>query len=236
MGNTSSGGSGDTTFNNPYANYSQMSGGKPLINGLPEDISNILAGGSQQLGQQAQNFLPQIQQYLGQAQTGVNNATQDTLGQLNQNANQQYQNLTQQLSPTGGLGQQLAGEYNNYGITPQSGAFQQGLGNQYGQMMQSVNQNEMGVIDSGGQQNQTLGSQMGTAPLSLLSNVLGQQQSLTNEATQLPIQNWQNSMGYGAAQNLGNQNASAQNYGAQMGLLGNLGGGALSGIGAAYGK
>jgi hypothetical protein len=277
MGGSSDSGS---SFNNPYAQYSQMKGGQPLVNGLPMDISNILAGGGQQLQQQAQDFLPQIQQYLNQAKQGASGATTEGLAQmggiygdaqkqlggmvdrnLSQNQDQlkgilgdYSRDFVGQLGPQGNLGQQLTGEFNNLGITPQSGAFQAGLGNQmatlgsqnalalgqqaladqsqgqaaeYGLLGQGAG--AMGGISSAGTRiNQGLGTQMGTDPLNLMSGVLGQQQSLTNEATQLPIQNWQSSMGYDAAQNLGNQNVQAQNYGAQMGLLGNLGGAGIS--------
>ena len=94
-----------------------------------------------------------IQQQM-QTQQGM---TDQYMQQLQGNANQDYQNLTSQLSPTGGLGQQLAGEYNNYGITPNSGAFQQGLGNQYGQMMQNVNQQQAGALQQGYQTQSGLG-------------------------------------------------------------------------------
>jgi hypothetical protein len=94
-----------------------------------------------------------IQQQMG-VQQGMN---QDYMNSLTQNANQDYQNLTAQLAPTGGLGQQLAGEYNNYGITPNSGAFQQGLGNQYGQMMQNVNQQQANALNQGYQTQSGLG-------------------------------------------------------------------------------
>src|ERR1700735_5397206 len=55
-------------------------------------------------------------------QTGLN---QQYMGQLQNLGNQDYQNLTTQLGPSGPLGQQLSGEFANYGITPNSGAFQE---------------------------------------------------------------------------------------------------------------
>lgn len=214
----------DDNFNNPYTGLSQLSAtGQPLINGLPQGVSDILSTGSQNLGNQTNQFLPQIQQYLKQAQGGVDNATGQAVNQLQGLANSDYMNLTQQLSPTGQAGKQLAGEYNNYGITPNSGAFQEGLANQYAPLLMQSNQQQAGVINAGSQLDQSLGAQSGTMPLNLLTNTLGQQQSLTNEATQLPIQNYENSLGFSSAQNLGSQNVSAQNNAAQAGLYGSLG-------------
>jgi hypothetical protein len=94
-----------------------------------------------------------IQQQMGTQQGMTNQYMQ----QLGQNANQDYSNLTSQLAPSGQLGQQLAGEYNNYGITPNSGAFQEGLGNQYGQMMNQVNAQQASALGQGYQTQSGLG-------------------------------------------------------------------------------
>jgi hypothetical protein len=104
---------------------------------------------------------PQLQQtnplqYLQGDQSAIGGAAQQQQGmtnqyvnQLGQLGNQDYQNLTSQLGPQGQLGQQLAGEYNNYGITPQSGAFQEGLGNQYGNLLNQVNSQQASALGQG---------------------------------------------------------------------------------------
>ena len=104
---------------------------------------------------------PQLQQtnplqYLQGDQNAIGGASQQQqgltnqyVGQLGQLGNQDYQNLTTQLGPTGQIGQQLAGEYNNLGITPQSGAFQQGLANQYGTLLDQTNQQQASALGQG---------------------------------------------------------------------------------------
>ena len=96
-----------------------------------------------------------IQQQMGVQQDITNQGmgTQAGLGQgyvqgLQGLANQDYSNLTSQLGPTGAIGQQLAGEYNNLGITPQSGAFQQGLANQYAPLLMQANTQQANALGS----------------------------------------------------------------------------------------
>ena len=101
-------------------------------------------------------YLQGDQSAIGSAMTQQQGMTQNTVNQLQGLAGQDFSNLTTQLGPTGPLGQQLAGEYNNLGITPQSGAFQQGLGNQYGNLLNQTNAQQAGVITQGGQDQSAL--------------------------------------------------------------------------------
>lgn len=104
---------------------------------------------------------PQLQktnplQYLQGDQTAIQGAqtqqqgmTNQALGSLRGLADQNYSDLTTQLGPNGGLGQQLSGEFANYGITPQSGAFQSALANQYGNLLNQTNSQQAGIVNQG---------------------------------------------------------------------------------------
>lgn len=122
------------------------------------NINSIYSGGlntQQQLSNNAQ----------GQSQ-GITN---QNLAQLNELLNNYDQNFVSQLGPQGQLGSQIMGEFNNYGLTPNSGAFQSALGNQLGSLG-AQNQLSLGsaLVNNGAnsQQNllsQGLGGQLSTA-------------------------------------------------------------------------
>jgi hypothetical protein len=128
--------------------------GSPGAGYVGEGLGAGLTGYGLSMNPQLQSVNPL--QYLQGDQNAINQTMQQQQG-MNQQyiqglqnlGNQDYQNLTTQLGPTGQLGQQLSGEFANYGITPQSGAFQSALGNQYGQMMQNVNQQQAGALGQG---------------------------------------------------------------------------------------
>jgi len=189
-GSMGAGGQGTISFDNEglMANFPTSA--------LPtayQDISNLYGnlGTEGQLaamyGSEANtNALQQGQTAIGQSyQTGLNNenaATGQALGNSQALTNQNLSNLTNQmntydqnfisqLGPQGQLGQQLAGEYNNYGITPSSGAFQEGLGNTLGSLG-AQNQLQLGT---------QLVNQGNTSEQNLLSQGLGGQLS-TNQA------------------------------------------------------
>lgn len=137
-----------------------------------------------------------IQQQMGTQQGITNQGMQDQSGLNNQYinqlqglGNQDYQNLTTQLGPNGQLGQQLSGEYNNYGITPQSGAFQQGLANQYGNLLMQNNQQEANAAGQG-YQNLSGISQQGTQTQSGLGQT-GLQNQLGLESQSVDTSNAQ---------------------------------------------
>jgi hypothetical protein len=68
------------------------------------------------------------------AQNQIGSLENQNLGQVNSLLNNYDQSFIQQLGPQGNMGQQLMGEFNNYGLTPNSGAFQSALGNTMGQL------------------------------------------------------------------------------------------------------
>ena len=145
-----------------YYNQAQQATTQAQNQGIG-NINNIYGGGlgtQQSLTNQA---IPESQALTGQS-----------MGNLNSVLNNYDQNFIQQLGPSGQLGQQLMGEFNNYGITPQSGAFQAALGNQLGTL--------------GGQNQLALGSQLvnqgGQAQQNLLSQGLGGQLSTAQQGTQ----------------------------------------------------
>jgi hypothetical protein len=105
-------------------------------------------------------------QYMNQLM-GIDSTQNSLLAQQDQN---QLGNLTANLSPAGIMGQQLAGEYNNVGATPQSGAFQAQLANQYGNLL---SQQQQGILQQSiGQQNQ-LGAAAGSG-FNALTGIQGQ--------------------------------------------------------------
>jgi hypothetical protein len=139
------------------------------------DQSSYLGSqGVNQIGNIYGQGLGTQQQLTGQGLGQSQQITGQTMGELNNVMNNYDQNFVQQLGPQGNLGQQLAGEYNNLGITPQSGAFQQGLGNTLGQLG-AQNQLQLGsaLVNQGGQSQQNL-----------LSQGLGGQLSTAQQGTQ----------------------------------------------------
>ena len=175
---------------------------------------------NQTMGQQAGltgQALGQNQQMTGQALGGQMGINQQGLNQQQglenqyisglQNTDQnQMQQLISQLGPSGQLGQQLMGEYNNYGLTPNSGGFQEGLSNTIGNLSMQEQQQIANALGQG-YGNVAGAGQTGT---NALSGILGQ--GLTNS---------QNIGNTGLNSLLGTSN---QNYGTQS----NLGIGGLS--------
>lgn len=187
-----------------------------------QNIQNLYG----QLGEQAPNLyssaidqsnnilnnqsLPQIQGIYGQglgtqqgltgqglAQSqGITNQSSSDLSSLMNNYDQNY---LQQLGPTGNLGQQLSGEFQAYGLTPNSGAFQTALGNTLGQLG-AQNQYTLGsnLVNQGSQAQQNLLSQglggqlstaqQGTQQAGQLANLGGvQNMTLASEGTLSPL-------------------------------------------------
>jgi hypothetical protein len=176
-------------------------------------------GGQQQLqniyGNATGNQNIQTQQALNASQ-GITSQNQSDLSGLLNNYDQSF---IQQLGPQGALGQQLAGEYNNYGITPSSGAFQQGLGNTLGQLG-AQNQLQLGtqLVNNGAtaQQNllgQGLGSTLGTTQQG--ANQAGTQQNLTTAQMQ-QLQTTGDLEPYTQQQNAVNQQAGIINEAANI--------------------
>lgn len=136
----------------------------------------------------------------GQAQSQISGLENQNLGQVNNLLNNYDQSFIQSLGPQGQLGNQLSAEFNNYGITPQSGAFQSALGNQLGtlgaQNALTLGQQALqpGINAQYGDLSSTLGSQLGTsqsgntAAQGLVSQGLGQAGTAINSGT---IQNQQ---------------------------------------------
>jgi len=153
-------------------------------------------GGISQLSNIYGQGLGTQQQLTGQGLDQSKQITGNTMGGLNNVMDQYNQNFVQQLGPQGNLGKQLMGEFNNYGITPTSGAFQEGLGNTLGQLG-AQNQRELGsaLVNQGGQAQQNL-----------LSQGLGGQLSTAQQGTQQG----------GSLSNLGS--VSNMNLAQQMGL------------------
>lgn len=172
-----------------------------------DQIQQTYQGGLQTQQGLTQSALPQSSNIYGTAgaqQGALGNSalgqsqsiTNQNLSGLTDQMNQYDQNFISQLGPNGALGQQLAGEYNNYGITPNSGAFQQGLGNTLGSLG-AQNQLSLGsaLVNNGAtsQQNllgSTLGSQLGTSAAgaagqnSILSQGLSGQLSTAQQGAQ----------------------------------------------------
>lgn len=102
-----------------------------------------------------------------QAQSQIAGLENQNLGQVNDLLNNYNQSFVQSLGPNGQLGSQLTGEFNNLGITPQSGAFQSALGNQLGtlgaQNALTLGQQALqpGINAQYGALNSTLASQLG---------------------------------------------------------------------------
>jgi len=118
------------------------------------DPGRLALGGSLMgLGLAQDTSIPNIQLPSNaadqQAITGEEQSLRNLYGQQNQQygdlATQQRQNLMTQLGPNGTLGKQMMGEFNNYGITPTSGAFQEGLGNQLGDLARQQQSDILGM-------------------------------------------------------------------------------------------
>ena len=117
-----------------------------------------------------------VMQYLPGDLTAIQGEQKNQQGY----ADQAYSNLTNQLGPTGAIGQQLAGEYANLGLTPQSGAFQQGLAHQYGNLLSQDYQNQSGLGMLGLQQRFGLEGQQSNADLASNLAQFLQQSTLQN--------------------------------------------------------
>lgn len=205
--------------------------------GISQDNSIYGTGlGTQQ--QLTQSAIPQSQNIYGQAQTdsagltgygidmagGLSNQAQNQIsgmenqneGQVNSLLNNYDQSFVQQLGPQGQLGQQLAGEYNNLGITPQSGAFQSALGNQLGTLgaQNALTLGQQALQPGINAQYSTLGSGL-QGELGQLSQGLGSQQSLLGSGA--------NASSGILSQGLGGQLSTAQQGTEQAGNLSNLG-------------
>lgn len=148
-------------------------------------INDIYGGG---LGTQqalTQSLLPQAANLYGGAQGQIQGMENQNLGQVNNLLNNYNQSFVQQLGPQGQLGQQLMGEFNNYGLTPESGAFQSALGNQLGtlgaQNALTLGQQALqpGINAQYGTMSQGLGALSG-----LMSQGLGGQLSTAQQGTQ----------------------------------------------------
>ena len=187
-----------------------------------------------------------------QGQQGINSqnlgqqqdlASQYISGLQNTDQNQMQQLMTQ-LGPTGQLGQQMMGEFSNYGLTPNSGGFQQGLANTIGNLSMQQQQ-QIATALGQGYGNISGAGQTGSNALSgLQSQGLGSLSSLESQGS--GALSGLTSQGAGALSSLGSQGAGAlsglQSQGAgamtNAGTLGmeniantqNTGTGALSGL------
>lgn len=171
----------------------------------------------------------------GVLSTASDNATQNYQNSQNLNMNLENENQSQvngllsnyntsfmnSLGPNGNLGQQLAGEYANYGITPNSGAFQGALGNTMGQLgAQNALTLGQSALQPGINQSYSNEAQLGNT-----------QAGITNQAAQLPINQDQFNQQSSLAQQLAQIQASSSQNAAGKGLEGQLGAGALEGLG-----
>lgn len=135
-------------------------------------ISNTI-GQQNQIGQGAQDTISSLQQ--------------KNVGQVNNLLDNYTNNYIQRLGPQGDLGQQLMGEFNNYGITPSSGAFQDALGKQLGtlgaQNALTLGQQALqpGINAQYNSLGQTLGSQLGTSSLGATAPLNFMQQGLQSQ-------------------------------------------------------
>jgi hypothetical protein len=171
--------------------------------GTQQGITNTGLQGQQGLNNQS---LQQQQGILGGSLNQLNNVDQN-----------QMQQLTSQLGPNGSLGQQLSGEFANYGITPQSGAFQEGLANQYGNLAMQQQQQNANLIGQG-YGNQASAAQMGQNDL---NSIYGQGVQTQSGLGQTGLQNY---LGL-ESQGVDTQNAQAlaqfmQQAGLQSSLIG----------------
>lgn len=138
-GASASGGVGDqyiTNFKNAYKQMTGQEAGLPEIQSfiqnagvssanLPGDLSyGDLTNLAQSYTQNT--YGPQIQKYQQQQQSDSLAGVQKQVGDL---VNQQTENFTKQFSdPNSNVFKSFAGNMNNLGITPSSGAFQSGMG------------------------------------------------------------------------------------------------------------
>jgi hypothetical protein len=108
--------------------------------------------------------LQAIQGQMGQ-QRGMSQEYQKQLQDLYGNLGPQLmQNMAQQLSPTGAAGQQLMQGYNASGLL-NSGAFNQGLAQQFAPIMQGLLQGQLGAQQGGLQQGYQTQSGLGMGEL-----------------------------------------------------------------------
>jgi hypothetical protein len=158
----------------PAASQAQPGGYNPIN---PQDITSMI----QQYVPTA--FAPQIQQYQQGQQTQALNQNMNTgENMINQAMSGFANNLT---NPNNPMYQNFSGNMNNMGITPQSGAFQAGLGgtiaNQENQMQQALMSTLgaptlAGIQGLSGQANANL---QGAAPTAQ-ANLTGQQNQLSD--------------------------------------------------------
>lgn len=145
--NAASGGQGEAqsqqylnAFINAYKNQTGADPGLAEINNFFQTAGNQAAGLPGDLGYGDLNaltnnyvgntFQQQAQDYQKQKEMDSLKGVQGTISDL---VNQQTSNFTKQLSdPNSSTYQQFAGNMNNFGITPSSGAFQAGLGSTIG--------------------------------------------------------------------------------------------------------
>ena len=189
--------------------------------GLSMNPQLSLTNPMQELAPDQSAINQQMQTQQGITNQGLQNQqtlNNNYMSQLQGLGNQDYTTLTSQLGPTGQLGQQLAGEYNNLGITPQSGAFQEGLGNQYGNMMLQQNQQQANALGSG------------------YNNLSGISQQGNQTQSGLGQTGLQNTLGL-ESQGVNTQNAQAlAQFMQQAGLQSALVGGGLNTAGQSAGK
>lgn len=241
------------------------------------DISQYIPGLSQQENGLIQQAIAQAQGITQQSLPGISTTFDQTQGQqsglvgqalgnirgvqdtgqssVTDLLNNYTQNYASRLGPNGDLGQQLAGEYNNLGITPGSGAFQQGLGNAMGAL---GGQNALtlgteallpGLESQYGALGTGLSSQLGTSSdraSALINSIMGgtnTQQGLASGGANIqtslaqdPLQRYINQQDFQQQAQLSNQLAAqgaSTSFGGGAGSL--IGGGLGAGLGGIFG-
>lgn len=155
-----------------FYNQAQNAVTGAINNAIPQmtDIYGQSLGQQGGITQGAINSIPQfINNAAGQTQGVENQAVQDVQGLQDQYT----KNYLQRLGPSGDLGQQLTGEFNNLGISPSSGAFQSALASNLANLgSQNAYQLGQEALMPGIQQQYGLANLSATAPLTAIQEGL----------------------------------------------------------------